>query len=503
MNGRTLELHLLAGLASLLGVIAAVSILGCDHHEHEQSGEGDAHDNLHADLDGDREDDGHEDEGHDDDGHEHDDHDESAPAETTHLKIPPAVRRNLGITFVRAELRPVRSTIRLPGQFELRPEARREYHTMLPGRVRLAVEQYQAVEKGETLYELESPEWHRVQSKLAEAFKACYCCIPELESARATKQENEAELEAVQDRVTKLTGASARDAALEMALVKLKARRPRLEAEIEAKKADMQSALLAYDVLLNEAQSLTGIARDELERLLEPDEDEDEEQQPLAIPHWSTVKKIIVRAEAPGIVNRIDVTNAGWAETGDLVLDTVNPQALRFHADTLQTDINRFRDGQSAKIAPPPGGSIHLQDTIDGTIEVGFQAHPEQRTVPVYVVPSRLPRWAKAGVTAYLEVFLQEDDQPVVAIPEAAVVRDGLEMVYFLREADDPECVIRMKAELGTSDGRWVEIKSGLQPGDEVVLDGVYPLVLASSTSGQTTQGGHMHADGTLQTDDH
>jgi hypothetical protein len=52
-----------------------------------------------------------------------------------------------------------------------------------------------------------------------------------------------------------------------------------------------------------------------------------------------------------------------------------------------------------------------------------------------------------------------------------------------------------MEADLGVSDGRWVVIHSGVRAGDEVVLDGVYPLMLA--TSGSAQKGGHFHADGT------
>lgn len=48
---------------------------------------------------------------------------EAAPS--NRVDIPESVRRNLGITFAQVESRPVAQTIRVPGQFELLPEARR------------------------------------------------------------------------------------------------------------------------------------------------------------------------------------------------------------------------------------------------------------------------------------------------------------------------------------------------------------------------------------------
>jgi len=437
---------------------------------------------------------------------------EAAAAPSNRIDIPPSVRQNLGITFVKVEQRPVRSVIRLPGQFEFRPEARREYNAMLSGRVRLAVKQFQTVAAGDLLFELDSPEWHRVQSGLAEAFKACYCCLPELDAARAAMTENETQLEFLEHRIGRLTEAGSRDVELEAELSKLQTMAPRLEAEVRAKKADMQSALLAYNVLLNEAQSLSGVPRAQLEQLLAPKDNEavealepafeTKEDEPLATPYWSIVDRIVVRAEARGVINQVGVTNQGWAETGALIVETIDPAALRFHADALQTDITLFRDGQPGRIVPPLGGSIDLQNTIDGLIDVGFQAHSEQRTIPIYLVPEGLPRWAKAGVTAYLEVFVSGQEKPVLAIPEAAIVRDGLDKVFFRRDPRDPDKVIRIVADLGATDNRWIEVKSGVRADDEIVLGGVYPLMLASSTTGETLMGGHFCGpDGTFHED--
>ena len=69
------------------------------------------------------------------------------------------------------------------------------------------------------------------------------------------------------------------------------------------------------------------------------------------------------------------------------------------------------------------------------------------------------------------------------------------------RDANDPDKVVRVEADLGLDDGRWVEVKSGLADGDEVVTAGAYELVLATSAS--APKGGHFHADGTWHPDEH
>ena len=492
---KPLSIHRSATLASAAIVLFAMSA-GCRQDSrppaHDQEHEhGAAHTHDHADGDAHDQEIG--------DGHDHEAEAE-APSSPDHIAIPPSVRQNLGITFVKVEERPVSTTKRLPGQFELRPKARAEYNVMLPGRVMLAVEQYQNVAAGDLLFELDSPEWRRVQTKLAEAFKSCYCCLPELDAARAALHETEARIEFLNERITRLADAETRNIDLEAELHRLKTTIPRIEAEVRAKESDMQSALLAYGVLLSEAESLTGIDANRLKQHLDSNNEPitNEDNQKLATPYWSTVDNIVVRAKSSGVVNQLGITHQGWAEMGDLVVETIDPTMVRFHADTLQTDIALFEDGLPGRIVPPPGGSIDLQDTIDGEIRVGFQAHPDERTVSIYLVPDQLPRWAKPGVTAYLEVFVAGKNEPVLAIPESAVVRDGLERVFFRRSPENPNEVVRVVADLGVSDNRWVEVNNDVQPGDEIVLGGVYPLMLASSSSGEMQKGGHFHADGTF-----
>ena len=456
---------------------------GSDEHDHAVSGD---HTDDHPQSDADREEDSHD---HVAEGAEvgHDHNGENR------IDVPPAVRRNLGITFVRVERRPVRSTVRIAGEFELRPEARREYHVMLPGRIELLVGQYERVEAGRPLFYLDSPEWQKMQNELVAALNAMKRSHADVAVAEATLSEMRKSIEFLDQRIAKLAQAKVRQVELEAELANKRNALPRLEAELESARMEFDAAHSRYDVMLGTASSLTGLPRKELDPHVD-----DHGHMTGRRPPWRDVDHLTIHAEAAGVVDRLPVTNAGWVETGDLVLDTIDPTMLRFHADALQTDINMFADGQSAQIAPPPGGSIDLQDTIAGRINVGFQAHPDQRTIPIFLVPQALPRWAKAGVTAFLEVFTDGNETPTLAIPEAAVVRDGLDRVFFKRDPHDANKVIRVVADLGASDNRWVEVRRGVKMGEEIVLGGVYPLMLASSTSGGVQKGGHFHSDGTF-----
>jgi multidrug efflux pump subunit AcrA (membrane-fusion protein) len=152
-------------------------------------------------------------------------------------------------------------------------------------------------------------------------------------------------------------------------------------------------------------------------------------------------------------------------------------------------------DGLPARIVPPKGGSLEQQDTMDATLTLGLGADPQERTVELIAVPRKTATWARLGVAAHLEITT-EGGQEELAIPLSSVIQDGLSKIIFRRDPQNPDKVIRMEADLGVNDGRWVVVQSGVREGDEVVLDGVYQLMIASS--GTVQKGGHFHSDGTF-----
>ena len=138
---------------------------------------------------------------------------------------------------------------------------------------------------------------------------------------------------------------------------------------------------------------------------------------------------------------------------------------------------------------------------MHGTLQLGLAGDANGRTIDLYVTPKSLSSWARPGVSAQLEIITDSTMAKELSIPLASVQQDGLTPILFRRAPDNPNDAIRMEADLGVHDGRWVAVLSGLADGDEVVLDGGFQLMLA--TSGSIQQGGHFHADGTFHEGEH
>jgi hypothetical protein len=436
----------------------------------------------------------------------------SAPI-TNRVDIPETVRRNLGLTFAKVEMRPVAETIRVPGRFELLPDARREYRTMLPGRIELMVKQFQRVEPGTLLYRLDSPSWRELQQKLAETEAQIREGEKRVEMIEPMREAHERHHNAIEEtvgvlkeRMERLEEGQAQGSvsAEEKGQVQTALAQARSDlAEVLEKETQLavqrvevtsqyEAAQVRFELLLNSAASLFGV---EPAKLLEPSNSE-----ASALPLWRTRRDVEVVAGAQGFVETIALTNGAWADETSLVLSTVQPDQIRFHAHAMQSDIGRFRADLPARVVPAKSSSIDLQETMEGNLEMGLSADPDQRTVDLYLTPTQLSRWARPGVTGHLEVVVA-GGVPELAIPLSAIIQDGLSKVMFRRDPSNPDKVIRISdADLGAEDGRWVVVKSGVREGDEVVLAGVYQLMVA--TSGSIQKGGHFHADGTFHEGD-
>jgi hypothetical protein len=435
---------------------------------------------------------------HAEDEHHNEPHHGATSAPTNRIDVPPAVRQNLGITFAKVERRRVASTLRVPGRFELLPSARREYRTGLAGRVELRVKQFDKVDAGAVLYRVESPEWHRLRQALQEAESAVERAKAGVTVAERARAEAEQAVTIFQSRVSALAGVDVKKADLDADLAVRRAALPRLEAELKAKQVELEEARRQVPMQVAAAAAAVGTTP---ETLVE-EVGEGEERKP----RWRTLDAFEVRARDAGVIESVPATNGAWVEAGGLVTTVIDPAAVRFAATGLQSDLSRLREGLAARIVAPSPGSSGGSDGhvagIPGKLGVGLSHNAEQRSVDLYVTPESATsavHWAKPGVSTFAEIVTDGSDDPELAIPVGSVIRDGLTHVYFRRDPKDPDKVIRVEADLGLSDGKWIVVNSGVAAGDEVVLDGVYELNLTGG--GKAAGGGHFHADGTWHPD--
>lgn len=417
----------------------------------------------------------------------------SPPAPVRRIEIPSTVRSNLGITFAKVEARRVAQTIRVPGAFELRPLARHEYRMALPGRVQLLVDQYETVEAGRPLFRFQSPAWPELLHEIIVGEQAIDTAHAEIAVAQAKIEEARRKHELITERIDALANADFKRADLEAEASELNASLPRLEAELELARTRLKNAGRTREHALHRAATAAGLPEERLEStVLENGE---------TLNKFETIDWIDVLAVDAGVVEMLAVTDGAFVEPPTAVLSTVDPRQVRFRALALQGDLTKLSSARGARIVPPRSPDTPIEEGVDAELSFGLEAHPRERTLTLLATPDAHAPWIRPGVSAFLEIVVESTDGPSLAIPRSAVVQDGLEYVFFRRDPADPNTAIRVEADLGISDGRWVALNSGVMRGDEVVLAGAYELTLATKQSGAKQSSGHVHADGTSHTD--
>lgn len=436
-----------------------------------------------------------------------DEHDMPA---SNRIDVPAAVRQNLGIEFVKVERRRVASTLRLPGHFELLPAARSEHRTPIAGRVRIAVQPLQAIAPGDLLYTIDSPDWRRLQRELGELrteLAVNEARLATMQPLLAAHDAHEASLrEATVAMTERVQGLEAmRDTvggqAQELANARVQLAQGRAliteaaeqHTEVTARLVELRASLAAGQERFRLALAAAAtLASSTPERLLSPIAT----VSPVT-PTWQYLSEIEVRAATSGVAADLPIATGAWIEAGGLVVSVLDLGKVRFRAKAPQSDLPRLAAGLAARVVNTTAADL----TIAGTLQIGAEADPAQRTIDLFLPVTTAPVWARPGVAAFLEVETAAGEAPELAIPRSAVLPDGMQRVFFRRDPAAPDKVIRVEADLGIDDGRWVEVKSGLVDGDEIVLAGAYELMLASS--GSAPKGGHFHADGTFHADDH
>ncbi|MGQ0627041.1 MAG: efflux RND transporter periplasmic adaptor subunit [Phycisphaerales bacterium] len=414
----------------------------------------------------------------------------SAPAPTNRVDIPAPVRLNLGISFAKVELRRVAQTIRLPGRFELLANARREYGLPLAGRVELLALPLQRVEAGAPLFSVSSPAWRDLHEQIEAVTAKVESMVPLREAHRLHERRLAEKVTLWEGRIKELDQLRAAGGGSAAAMIDARATLNQAQAEL----ADVMERDAELEAENRQAESEQRALRARRELLARARNCSPGAAEP------SASEPFIICALAPGVVESVAITPGALAPENATIMTLVQPEVLRFVARGLQSDLGRLQDGMPVRIAPPQGSTIDLQDTLTGTLRIGLAADPDERTVDLTTTPKGSRPWARAGVSAFMEVTTAGGAE-ALAIPLSAVVRDGAVPVIFRRDPANPDKVIRLEADIGLSDGRWIVIASGVKEGDEIVLGGNYQLMLA--TSGSASKAGHFHSDGTFHDGEH
>lgn len=433
--------------------------------------------------------------------------DEGTPPPSNRIAIGGGIAENLGLSFVAATRGTLSVEKTVAGQIAVPAGRTHRLRTPVDGRVRVLVERWQRVATGDELLRIETSEIDRLRARLEDTeadrilaaarenrarkrLAAHDAHLAEARSLEAAARRRLGELEAIVTSGGRLTSRElleARTAVVRAADAVLSATdaRDAVATELGESSKEVRHAYHQREVHLAELAVLAGQDAESLTAIV------DER------PRWQTLRWISVRAPADGTIAELTVTDGVSVHEGDLLLTLVDRSELQFEGFLPEGEPVQLRGGMPVRIVFPNALRESISTTLAAPLPV---ADTRTRAIRVLARFADAEQRLASGLSAVAHVEISRGSSEEVLLDVRAIGQDGLESVVFVRDPSDPQKLIRTPVTLGRRNTKEVEILAGLLDGDEVVLDGLQPLLRMGE--GKAPMGGHFHADGTWHADD-
>jgi cobalt-zinc-cadmium efflux system membrane fusion protein len=181
--------------------------------------------------------------------------------------------------------------------------------------------------------------------------------------------------------------------------------------------------------------------------------------------------RFVLRSPIAGTVLQRDAAIGQLAQTARPMFRLANLDRLWLTVHAFERDAVQLRAGTPVRItfAAIPGREFQGQLS-----QIGRQVDPSSRTVDVRVELPNREGLLRPGMSATAHVPLQSGERLLLSVPAAAVQRVGEEWMVFLPAGAGSFHMRRVGR--GRDLGGEVEIATGLQPSDTVIVEGAFLL---------------------------
>ncbi len=195
-----------------------------------------------------------------------------------------------------------------------------------------------------------------------------------------------------------------------------------------------------------------------------------------------------VNSPKSGVITQLLAKSGEYVEIGQRIAVVSGNTSLTLRADVPEKYIGRLSGITSANFRPASSEVTFDLEALNGKmISNAGSSVSENGYIPVYFSFSN-----NGGVApgAFAEIFLKSGlRHDVVSVPKESIVEiNGNKCVYASHGKDH---FIKHLVTLGASDGKRVEILSGLEAGEEVVVKGAQAVRMAETSA--TAVPGHTH----------
>ncbi len=391
----------------------------------------------------------HEKEDREEGGHQPERHEEKEPhvhdgpipktqePESGGVSLSPEERTNIGLKTVPAEIRPVEDVRLLNGVVKPHPDRVALVTSRVAGRAAgIHVNVGDRVKKGEDLADVQSAELEKVELDLIQAENRLALAQADLERIRAL-----------------------------------------VEKGITAQK-DLLASQNHHQAVRNEIESLTR----QLVLLGTP------EAEIRKVRRDKTVSTLHIHAPIAGTIVERHVVLGQNIEPEKPLFKILDDSVMIVEGDAFEDTLPILKLGQPVRVRVP----AYPEQVFEGRITfIGPTVDPQKRTVPVWILLRNHDGMLKQNLFADLSVVVGENGGRLAIPLDALISAEGEDFVFVEQDG----VFVQRDLVLGARDDRYVEVKKGLEAGDQVVTDGrrqLYTKYLMLQRGGMTL-GGHAH----------
>jgi RND family efflux transporter MFP subunit len=186
------------------------------------------------------------------------------------------------------------------------------------------------------------------------------------------------------------------------------------------------------------------------------------------------VEALPLRAPRDGVLVNFDKFLGQMVKAEEPVFEVQDATRPWVRAYLSPREVGRVRLGQSARVYLVAEPDFVGEGTVvrnAGVVEATDQ------TLSVWIELARQPGPPLRHNLLARVVLTGRRPEPTLAVPRAAVVRDGSRSYVFVRQADGT--FTRCQVEMGRADDRFVSIVGGLRPDESVAVQGAAELQTA------------------------
>lgn len=199
-----------------------------------------------------------------------------------------------------------------------------------------------------------------------------------------------------------------------------------------------------------------------------------------AIAGKSSAKGVAVTATINGYLKNIMVKEGDYVSTGQPLATISQTNKLVLRADVSEKYYTQLPLIRSAYFKTPYDDQIYQLEQLNGRL-LSYGRSSENNS---FYIPVLFEFDNKGNIIpgSYVEVFLMGKTQEnILSIPVTSLVEE--QGIYWVYIRLDEDCYRKQFVTIGTDNGKYVQINSGLTAGDEVVTKGAYQIKLASASN--------------------